>query len=76
MNHRRPSIKVATLLPGALLAAAVFGRWPYGFYTMMRLIVCGCCVYLAAKAHERRIVAWTWTLGAMAVLFNPSYLSA
>ena len=59
------------IIPALLLVAAVFGRWPYGFYTLLRLIVCGCSIYLAVKATSTRTVAWTWIMGAMAVLFNP-----
>jgi uncharacterized membrane protein len=63
--------KLPALISALLLLAAVFGHWPYGFYTLMRLVVCGCSAYLAVKANSARSVAWTWILGGMAVLFNP-----
>ncbi len=63
--------KLPAIIPALLLLAAVFGRWPYGFYTLLRLVVCGCSAYLAVKANGMRNVAWTWIMGGMAVLFNP-----
>ena len=63
--------KLPAIIPAVLLVAAVFGHWPYGFYTVLRLVVCGCSIYLALKAHAPGNAAWTWALGAMAVLFNP-----
>ena len=63
--------KLPAIIPAVLLLAAEFGRWPYGFYTLLRLVVCGCSAYLAVKANSTRNVAWTWIMGGMAVLFNP-----
>jgi uncharacterized membrane protein len=63
--------KLPAIIPALLLLAAVFGRWPYGFYTLLRLIVCGCSIYLAVKANSTRTVAWTWIMGGLAVVFNP-----
>ena len=45
--------------------------WPYAFYTLLRLVVCGCSIYLAVKANSTRNIAWTWIMSGMAVLFNP-----
>lgn len=59
------------LISAALLVAAVFGRWPYGFYMLMRLVVCGCSAFLAVKANGTRNVLWTWVMAGVAVLFNP-----
>jgi hypothetical protein len=70
-RNQRLAGKLPAIIPALLLLAAVFGRWPYGFYTVMRLVVCGCSVYLAVKANGMRNVAWTWIMGGMAVVFNP-----
>jgi len=63
--------KLPAVISSTFLLAAVFGRWPYGFYTFVRLIVCGCAVYLAVRTKTVRSTAWPWILGGMAVLFNP-----
>src|SRR5271165_5275592 len=54
-----------------LLVAAVFGRWPYGFYTFLRLFVCGTSVCLAFVAYTAKDKFWLWLMGGLAVLFNP-----
>jgi hypothetical protein len=59
------------IIPILLLLAAIFGHWPYGFYTLLRLVVCGCSAHLAVRANSTRNVAWAWIMGGMAVLFNP-----
>src|SRR4051794_14964782 len=53
-----------------LLLAAAFGRWPYGFYQLLRLIVCGASVYGALLLADSSKVRM-WTLIAVAILFNP-----
>jgi uncharacterized membrane protein len=70
-TNQRLLSKLQAIIPALLLLAAVFGHWPYGFYTLLRLVVCGCSAYLAVKANSTRSVGWTWILGGMAVLFNP-----
>ena len=67
-----PIVAKSTLLCQAdYTVAAVFGRWPYGFYALLRLVVSGCSIYLAVKANSTRNVAWVWVFGGMAVVFNP-----
>ena len=53
------------------LLLAVIGEWPYGFYTLLRFLVCGSAAYLAFQAHARAMTPWVWTMGITAVLFNP-----
>lgn len=46
-------------------------RWPYGYYQILRWVVCGASawsVYLAIQTDKN---GWAWTLGTIAVLFNP-----
>jgi hypothetical protein len=71
MNRQRLANMLPAIIPAVLLLAAVFGRWPYGFYTLLRLVVCGSSACLAVKANSTRTVVWTWVMGGMAVLFNP-----
>jgi hypothetical protein len=68
-------IKVARLLAIIailLLVAAVFGRWPYGFYTFLRLFVCGTSAYLAFVAITAKSNVWPWMMGGLAVCSIPS----
>lgn len=47
---------------------------PYGYYILLRLIVCGTTIYLTwlAKTIDRK--GWMWTMGFIALLFNPLIL--
>jgi len=63
--HLMPSLVVALMLFGALL------RWPYGYYQLLRLVVCGVGVYVAVKSYGWGKVWATWLFGFIAVLFNP-----
>jgi hypothetical protein len=62
--------KLIWLIPMAALAAALF-EWPYGYYVLLRLLVCGVCIYLAAWDASLKRVPWIWVLGGCAVLYNP-----
>jgi DNA-directed RNA polymerase subunit RPC12/RpoP len=68
---RQGTSKVPAILSGVFLLLAGFGRWPYGFYTLLRFAVCGCCIYLALQAYDLKKFAWVWIMAGMAVLFNP-----
>ena len=78
-NHRRAMTKTKTLsadciLPIAsvvLLALSSFARWPYGFYTILRIVVCGTCAYISVREYRRGRTGWTWIMAVIAVLFNP-----
>lgn len=63
--------KLVWLLPAALLVLAL-APLPYGFYTMLRLVVCAASAYLAWRELEKfDLSLWVWGLGGIAVLFNP-----
>jgi FtsH-binding integral membrane protein len=63
--------KIAAILSSVLLLLAAVHRWPIGFYTALRLVVCGSAIYLAYRAHQLQKGFWVWIFGAVAVLFNP-----
>lgn len=71
MYKPRTADKLAAIIPALLLIAAVFGQWPYGLYTLIRVIVCGCAIYLAVKSKGTGGAVWPWIMGGVAVLFNP-----
>lgn len=61
------------LVPAAMLLGAL-AELPYGYYTLLRIVVCACCLVILYQAHmvlERTVSVWTVALGAMALLFNP-----
>jgi CheY-like chemotaxis protein len=52
---------------------AVWGRWPYGMYTILRFALCVMSVYLAVRSYAVGQRAWVWTGGVTAALFNPFF---
>ena len=65
------SSRVVVAISMAFLALAVIRRWPYGFYTFLRIVVCATAMWWALQAYQSRKPILIWTLGAIAVLFNP-----
>lgn len=60
----------------ASLAATVavvlgFGDWPYGYYMLLRLFLCGTSLFLLAGANLVLGDWQRWALGGFAVLYNP-----
>jgi hypothetical protein len=60
-----PAFVAATMLFGAL------GQWPYGYYQLLRLVVCGVAVYITVLAHQWNRTWAIWMFGFIALLFNP-----
>ncbi len=44
---------------------------PYGYYTLLKLVVCGCSIYYAYHLHEKGDKTFVWVFGFFAVLYNP-----
>ena len=59
-------------IAATFLLLALLDGWEYGFFTMLRFIVFSTCAYVVYLALvSGREAFWIWTLGAVAVLFNP-----
>ncbi len=70
MKVPAPGLLTMKLVAAVMLIAAL-GRHPYGYYTLLRWVVCGVAAYSAARAHEAKRTGWTWTLATVALVFNP-----
>lgn len=47
---------------------------PYGYYMLLRLVVCGACILLVLREHSIRGWGfWAAALGLVALLFNPIF---
>lgn len=53
-----------------MLLMAVGGDWPYGFYQLLRMVVCGAGIYVVIQT-SKHLSYWPWIMGGIAVLFNP-----
>jgi len=65
----RPHV-VPALVATMMLFVAI-AELPYGYYQILRWIVCGVGVYIAYMAYRRGKVWATWVFGLIAALFNP-----
>ena len=74
-----PKARVRTLLhpavwmvPAALLAIAPLPL-PYGYYVLLRLVVCAAAALLTYDDYRTRgkVSGWTIAMAGMALLFNP-----
>ncbi len=66
---KRPHLIPCIVAAVALLMA--LGDWPYGYYQLLRFVVCGVSVYVAYMAYAWKKLWATWLFGIVAVLFNP-----
>ncbi len=51
-------------------------KWPYGYYTLLRIVVAGAGIYYAYYLHAKKESQnfWFGTMVAIAILFNPVFI--
>ena len=64
---------IAQFIAIAMLGWALVPSNPYGYYILLRVVVCGVCAFLASTANDSNRVGWTWALGVTAVIYNPVF---
>jgi len=62
---------IAVIISVIFLLLAMIEGWPYGFFTLLRLVVFGTTVYLSWLAYKSGKQAWIWIFGFIALIFNP-----
>lgn len=67
--EKRPHLILSLVAALMLLGSLV--RWPYGYYQLLRFVVCGVGVYVAFVAYKWQKLWATWLFGFIAFLFNP-----
>lgn len=64
------SIKPPIILSIALLLLAMF-PFPYGYYVLLRLVVCLTAGFLAWCSYSANKNTWAWVMGFIVLFFNP-----
>jgi len=64
-------IVIPSLISVVMLALAIPEGWPYGYYTLLRFVVCASAIFIAYTAFELEKIKWTFLMGFIALLFNP-----
>jgi hypothetical protein len=67
--EKRPHLIPAVIATIMLLLA--LAPWPYGYYQLLRFVVCGIAGYVAFMVYSWQKVWAVWLFGFIAVLFNP-----
>jgi hypothetical protein len=67
--EKRPHLIPAGIAAVMLLVA--LAPWPYGYYQLLRFVVCGAAGYTAFIAYSWEKMWAVWLFGFIAVLFNP-----
>ncbi len=68
---KMPTIAVPAKISAAMLLLGVFPSWSYGYYDLLRLVVCGSAAYIAWFAKQQKSERLLWIMGFVAVLYNP-----
>jgi len=58
-------------LVAAIMLFLAMADLPYGYYQILRWVICGIAVYVAYMAYRWGKIWATWVFGLIAVLFNP-----
>jgi len=64
----------STIACGLVVVLLIIGtrhHLPYGFYTLLRIIVCGTATYFTWRDWNVRIRTWPLAFAVVAILFNP-----
>ncbi len=69
MLEKRPHLIPAII--AAIMLLWALASWPYGYYQLLRFIVCAISVYIAYMAYNWQKVWAVWLFGFVAILFNP-----
>ena len=62
--------KTIFLIAGIALFLGILPM-PYGYYQLLRWLICGVGAYGAYLSYEKKKIKWAWILGVIALIFNP-----
>lgn len=63
-------IRALTYIAAALLFLAIF-PWPYGYYILLRWLICFSASVVAWGFYKSHLSHWSLIFGGIAFLFNP-----
>jgi hypothetical protein len=58
------------IAPLVVMGIGVFPM-PYGYYMLLRLVVCACSLLYTFRFAKKEKIALAWIFGFLAVLYNP-----
>lgn len=66
------SIRPPIITSIILLLLAIFPL-PYGYYALLKLIVCLTAIFLAWNSYKMDMISWMWGMIFIALCFNPLF---
>ena len=76
MTQSRPRVglhAVPQIMGVVMLLWALVPTNPYGYYVLLRIVLCAICAYLAVKACQLGRIPWAWILVVTGVIYNPFF---
>ena len=70
-KNEKGTIWIPQAVASVMLLVALNPENPYGYYVLLRWVVCGVFAYLAFLAFEKEKIEWVWILGITAAVYNP-----
>lgn len=70
-QSKEKNLPIAQIIGIAMLTWALVPTNPYGYYVLLRYVICGICIYLAVKMYGCGKNGWVWTLCITAAIYNP-----
>lgn len=72
-ENRQQGLPAAVWLVPAVALLIALAPLPYGYYTLMRIVVCGAAAFIAYSVYQRqgKVSVWVLVMGGMVLLFNP-----
>jgi len=62
---------IASAISIIMLLLAIPTFWAYGYYVLLRWVVTISAVFLLSLAYESKKTFWFFSMGIVAILFNP-----
>jgi hypothetical protein len=62
---------IILIIAAIFLFTTLLDGLPYGFFTILRFVVCAATTYIAWVSYDHQKANWCWAFGIIAVLFNP-----
>lgn len=62
---------LVTIVATLFLFLAIADGWPYGFFTLLRFVVCASTIFLAWRSYVSTKTNWAWVFVFISILFNP-----
>jgi hypothetical protein len=66
------NIRWLCIISGVMAFIAIFS-WPYGYYQLLRVVLCITSVIVAYGFYKAQLGGWPMAFGAIAILFNPVF---